>query len=63
MLAQAKQQISYNHGRIAKPLRGGGGKGDVPIISPVTPMYQAIAAGSPLGRIQQDESANGKRRE
>ncbi|CAD6590665.1 MAG: hypothetical protein TREMPRED_005838 [Tremellales sp. Tagirdzhanova-0007] len=59
--AQAKQQTSYNHGRIAKPLRGGGGKGEVQNFSPVTPMYQAIAAGTPLGRVQQDESASGKR--
>ncbi|KAK4683958.1 kinesin family member 5, partial [Tremellales sp. Uapishka_1] len=62
--AQAKQPSSYSYGRIAKPLRGGGGKDQVQP-QPVTPVYQAVASGmplqgSPLARVQ-DESASGKR--
>ncbi|WWD15711.1 hypothetical protein CI109_100133 [Kwoniella shandongensis] len=58
---QANQPNAYNHGRIAKPLRGGGGGAP----APATPIYQSIASGmmgsaSPLGRVQ-DESASGKR--
>ncbi|WVW83416.1 hypothetical protein I302_105436 [Kwoniella bestiolae CBS 10118] len=68
---EAKYSNPYNHGRIAKPLRGGGGGGHTmttssssPTLPPGTPMYQSIASGmhgnSPLARIQ-DESASGKR--
>jgi hypothetical protein len=31
--------------------------------APQIPLYQTIAAGSPLARVQADESASGKRRE
>ena len=65
-IVQGKQQPLYNQGRIAKPLRGGGGRDNLPDGSQVAPMYQAVAAGSPLGRVQQvqqEESAGGKRRE
>nr|XP_019013289.1 kinesin [Kwoniella pini CBS 10737]OCF52070.1 kinesin [Kwoniella pini CBS 10737] len=68
---EAKTSNPYNHGRIAKPLRGGGGGGHniaaanlSPSLPPGTPIYQSIAGGmvnSPLGRVQ-DESG-GKRRE
>jgi hypothetical protein len=63
--AQANQG-GFNHGRIAKPLRGGGGGGGQPVqqqSAAQIPMYQTIAAGSPLARVQADESASGKRRE
>jgi hypothetical protein len=61
--AQANQG-GFNHGRIAKPLRGGGGGQPVQQQSaPQIPLYQTIAAGSPLARVQADESASGKRRE
>ncbi|OCF35334.1 kinesin [Kwoniella heveanensis BCC8398] len=66
--AEAKFGNPYNHGRIAKPLRGGGGGGSGPPqagqgMAPGTPMFQSIASGmigSPLARVQ-DESASGKR--
>ncbi|WVR04991.1 hypothetical protein IAU60_002003 [Kwoniella sp. DSM 27419] len=69
--AEAKQSNPYNQGRIAKPLRGGGGHAPAPAHTPnsgsgvpqSTPMYQSIASGmlgSPLARLQ-DESASGKR--
>ncbi|WRT66891.1 uncharacterized protein IL334_003854 [Kwoniella shivajii] len=68
---EAKYSNPYNHGRIAKPLRGGGGGGGQhqqpstsPVLPPGTPVYQSIASGmvsnSPLARIQ-DETASGKR--
>ncbi|RSH95610.1 hypothetical protein EHS25_000702 [Saitozyma podzolica] len=62
-LAEAQaNQGGFNHGRIAKPLRGGGGGQPVQQQgAPQIPQYQTIAAGSPLARVQADESASGKR--
>ncbi|RXK39944.1 kinesin [Tremella mesenterica] len=55
--AQAKQPSSYVHGRIAKPLRGGGGQ------SIHQPLYPSLSSANPLQRVQQEETASGKRRE
>lgn len=59
--AQSSQVNAYNHGRIAKPLRGGGGAGPIP---GGMPTYQNAAGSnnSPLGRVQQEEGG-AKRRE
>lgn len=68
---QQKSQAAFNQGRIAKPLRGGGGQAVPPHHQPQTvqrdaqpgqPLYQALAAGSPVGRLQNEEGG-GKRRE
>ncbi|WWC85238.1 uncharacterized protein L201_000100 [Kwoniella dendrophila CBS 6074] len=64
---EAKSSNPYNQGRIAKPLRGGGGQpipATSPTIPPGTPRYQALAGGmhgnSPLSRVQ-DENSGVKR--
>ncbi|KAL7422147.1 hypothetical protein Q5752_002790 [Cryptotrichosporon argae] len=57
--ARAYQPQSYAQGRIAKPLRGGGGQAP----QPAQPAYVTIAGGgghSQLGRLQ-EEAAGGKR--
>lgn len=61
-VASQKHQTGFNQGRIAKPLRGGGGRENQPQSQAGTPAYQAIAAGSPLARIKEDENGAGKRR-
>ncbi|ORX39658.1 putative kinesin [Kockovaella imperatae] len=57
--AQNKNQNTYNHGRIAKPLRGGGG-GPVSLQQGTSPVAGLYGTSSPLARVQQDEGT-GKR--
>lgn len=52
---QAQQHSSFNHARIAKPLRGGGG-------APVPPA-PVFSAANPLSRLQDESAASAKRRE
>jgi kinesin family protein 5 len=51
---QAQQHPSYNHARIAKPLRGGGGAAQ-PAVS--------VFSNNPLTRAQEESAASAKRRE
>jgi kinesin family protein 5 len=57
---QQRQGAAYSAGRIAKPLRGGGGGGGRGEGDP-TDVYQAIAAGNPVGRVP--EEGHNRRRE
>ncbi|KAL1411173.1 hypothetical protein Q8F55_002123 [Vanrija albida] len=50
---QAQQQQSYNHARIAKPLRGGGGGAQA-----AQPVF---SSANPLTRIQDESAASAKR--
>lgn len=52
---QAQQHGSFNHPRIAKPLRGGGGAP-----APPGPVF---SAANPLSRLQDESAASAKRRE
>ena len=49
--AKASASLPLNFGRIAKPLRGGGGVSNV--ASPITPV--AASSANPLARIQNEE--------
>lgn len=51
---QAQQHPAYNHARIAKPLRGGGG-----VAQPATSVF----SNNPLTRAQEESAASAKRRE
>lgn len=51
---QSQQQTSYNHARIAKPLRGGGGASQ-PAVN--------VFSSNPLTRAQEESAASAKRRE
>ncbi|WVQ78249.1 hypothetical protein IAT38_000333 [Cryptococcus sp. DSM 104549] len=59
--AQAKQTATYAHGRIAKPLRGGGGGGSgLPSGGAGYQGQGIMGGGNPLARVQ-DDSPSGKR--
>ncbi|RSH83216.1 uncharacterized protein EHS24_006883 [Apiotrichum porosum] len=56
---QAQQQTSYNHARIAKPLRGGGGAGAG---GAGTAQPQPVfSSANPLARVQDESVASAKR--
>ena len=44
---------ALNFGRIAKPLRGGGGTASG--VAPASPGFAGTSAASPLGRVQSEE--------